>query len=96
MNDSIPFVQAKPRLVKVPDRGCFIDGYIDDGIAACVDINDNLEKLQNCAPLAIHLISHPLGDPAGQMLARQASADTHPQARYLDLKFQNIYRVFSK
>ena len=62
MNDSIPFVQAKPLLVKVPDRDCFIDGYIDDGIAASVDVDNNLLKLQNCAPLAIHLIFRPLGD----------------------------------
>ena len=61
MNESIPFVKAKPLLVKVPDRDCFIDGYIDDGITGCVDINDNMKKLQNCVPLAIHLLFRPLG-----------------------------------
>ena len=68
MNDSIPFTPAKKLLVPVPDRDCFLDGYIDDEIAACVDIDNNVTKLQNCVPLAIHLIFRPLG---GELIQRK-------------------------
>lgn len=57
MNETLPFVKAKPLLVKVPDHDCFIDGYIDDGIATCVNIGDNVRRLQNFVPLAIHFKS---------------------------------------
>lgn len=68
MNDIIPFIQAKQLLVQVPDRDCFLDGYIDDGIAAYVDIDNNVNKLQNCVPLPIHLIFRPLG---GEIVERK-------------------------
>lgn len=47
LDPSIPFHRAKPLLVPVPLRKSFIEGYIDDGIGAGVDIDNTVDKLQN-------------------------------------------------
>ena len=62
MDDAIPFEKAKPLYVPVPNRQTFIEGYVDDGIGGCVDINKNLNRLQNAIPLATEVVFRPLSD----------------------------------
>lgn len=62
MDKDIPFGQAKTLLPPVPFRQCFVDGYIDDGMAACLDLHDNVTRLQHAVPLAVHTIFRPLGE----------------------------------
>ena len=60
LDPSIPFEKAKRLLVPVPNRETFIEGYVDDGIGACVNVNDNLNRLQNAIPLATETVFRPL------------------------------------
>ena len=62
MDDSIPFEKSKPLFVPVPSRQTFIEGYVDDGTGGCVDINENLDRLQNVIPLSTEVIFIPLSD----------------------------------
>ena len=56
LDESIPFGTAKRLFVPVPRRETFIDGYVDDGIGVCVNINNNLQKLQNAILLATEVM----------------------------------------
>lgn len=38
-----------------------VDGYIDDGMAACLDLGENVSKLQLAVALAVHTIFRSLG-----------------------------------
>ena len=60
MDESIPFAVAKPLFVPVPNRETFIEGYVDDGIGCCVDINGNLNRLQNAIPLSTEVVFRPI------------------------------------
>ena len=54
--------KAKPLFVPVPSRQTFIEGYVDNGIGGCVDINENLNRLQNAIPLSTEVIFRSLSD----------------------------------
>ena len=60
LDDSIPFETTKQLFVPVPRRETFIDGYVDDGIGACVDKGNILQKLQNAIPLSTEVMFRPL------------------------------------
>lgn len=67
MDDSIPFAPTKPLFVPVPSRECFLDGYIDDAMCACLDGGDNIERMQNAIALTVHALFRPTG---GEILPR--------------------------
>lgn len=62
MDNDTPFEKAKSLLPPVPLRTCFVDGYIDDGMAACLDINDNVERIQHAVTLSVHTVFRPKRD----------------------------------
>ena len=55
-------VKARPLAIKIPYRGIFVDGFIDDGIAAAVDINDNVERARHVGPLVVESVFRPLDE----------------------------------
>ena len=59
MDDSIEFQRAKKLLPPVPYRDIFIEGYVDDGIGACVDIPSlhTIEKLKRSPAGSAHYLS---------------------------------------
>ena len=60
LDKSIPFGKAKRLFVPVPKRQTFIEGYVDDGIGGCLDINDNLKRLQNSISLSTEVFFRPI------------------------------------
>jgi hypothetical protein len=50
---SIPFGQADPLLVTLPPRNIITDNFINDLFQACMDIDDNDERIKHAAPLVL-------------------------------------------
>lgn len=44
IDNAVPFAPAKKLAVPVPSREIFIDGYVDDGVGACLHIKNNLKN----------------------------------------------------
>ena len=60
LDESIHFGAAKQLCVSVPRWETFIDGYTEDDIGGCIDITNNLQKIQNTIPLVTEVMFHPL------------------------------------
>ena len=60
MDPAIEYGQAKPLLPPVVYKAAFVEGYIDDGVAATIDGPNHIERLQNAVPLAVHTFFRPL------------------------------------
>ena len=60
LSEDEPFDHAPPLLVSFPFRSISYDGYIDDIIAVALDKANNVRKIQEAVPLAVHTIYRPV------------------------------------
>ena len=90
---------AKPLLAPVPLREIFFDGYIDDGLGACVHRDQNLERLQNAIPLSVHTIFRPVANEllkrADPLSMKKLQGEGQPSERKIVLGWEVNTRTFS-
>ena len=65
-----PYGNAQALVVPIPYRTTTCDGYLDDCISIGVDIEDNVFRIQNASPLAIHTIFKPVYNEEDKTLSR--------------------------
>jgi hypothetical protein len=66
--DDIPFGQADELLVPLPPRNIITDNFIDDFIQACLDQDDNAERIKHAVPLILETLFRPIDtdDPSNR------------------------------
>jgi hypothetical protein len=60
--DNIPFGQADELAVNLPPRKIVTDNFIDDLFQACLDEDDNAERIKQAVPLILETLFRPLNN----------------------------------
>ena len=55
-----PIAVARELIVKIPENNCYCDGYVDNGVAVAVDMENNKEKLVHAGPLVLKAVTRPV------------------------------------
>jgi hypothetical protein len=66
--NDIPFGQADDLLVPLPPRDIITDNFIDDFIQACLDENENSQRIKHAVPLILETLFRPIDntDPSNR------------------------------
>ena len=58
-DETVPFAQADELEMALPPRDICTDNFIDDLFQACVDINDNADRIKHAVPLVLDAMFKP-------------------------------------
>ena len=58
-NDNVPFGKARPIIVNIETQPIYIDGFVDDLVTICLDMEKYIKRAMNGVPLAIHCVFRP-------------------------------------